>query len=351
MPTDAKPATMSDIARAAGVSKNTVSLALRNDPQIPAGTRKRIEKVSVRLGYRKNATVAHLMAQLRKQRQPGARATLALVNANLDRRAFLRHPTIPAYVVGCRRRAEQLGYGLDDFWLHDPSLDGEKLNGILRARGIRGLVLVGLMRENRLPSRFLSTWQEFPCVVTGVRTREPALSFSCTDHHDLIRTAVDEAGKLGCQRPGLVLDGAIDDLVDGRFSAGFIMAQRSLPARQRLRPFYRISDARANEAVFCRWMDEQKPDVILTLYNEVRGWLQALNFNVPRDIGLIQLEWREADSGWAGMNQRNDVAGEAAIEMVVSMIQNGEQGIPSFPRATLIGSTWVNGGTVIAKVK
>ena len=98
-------------------------------------------------------------------------------------------------------------------------------------------------------------------------------------------------------------------------------------------------------------MDEQKPDVILTLYNEVRGWLQALNFNVPRDIGLIQLEWREADSGWAGMNQRNDVAGEAAIEMVVSMIQNGEQGIPSFPRATLIGSTWVNGGTVIAKVK
>ncbi len=34
--------TMTDIARRAGVSKNTVSLALRHDPQIPAATRARI---------------------------------------------------------------------------------------------------------------------------------------------------------------------------------------------------------------------------------------------------------------------------------------------------------------------
>jgi len=339
---------MSDIARVAGVSKNTVSLALRNDPQIPARTRQQIERIAGRLGYCKNATVAHLMAQLRKQRQMGARATLALVNAHMDRRAFVKHPTIPAYVDGCRRRAEQLGYGLDDFWLHDPLLDGAKLNAILRARGIRGLVVVGLMRENRLPARFLSTWQEFPCVVTGVRTREPALSFACADHHDLTRRAVEAAGMLGYRRPGLVLDRAIDELVDGRFSAGFIVAQRTLPARQRLRPFYRIADTRDNAAVFRRWMDEQKPDVILTLYNEVRGWLGALSLRIPRDIGLIQLEWRASDPAWAGMNQHNDIAGEAAIEMIVAMIQNGESGVPAFPRSTLIGSTWMNGPSVLA---
>ena len=339
---------MADIAREAGVSKNTVSLALRNDPQIPERTRRKIERIASRLGYCKNATVAHLMAQLRKQRQTGARATLALVNAHLDRRAFAKHPTIPAYVAGCRHRAAQLGYGLDEFWLHDPSLDGATLNAILRARGIRGIVVVGLMRENRLPERFLRTWQEFPSVVTGVRTREPALSFACTDHHDLTRTAVEEAGKLGYQRPGLVLDGVIDDLVDGRFSAGFLIAQRALPARQRLRPFYRIADTRENAAVFERWMGEQKPDVILTLYNEVRDWLRALHLRAPHDIGLMQLEWRASDPEWAGMNQHNDIAGEAAIEMVIAMIQNGESGIPAFPRSTLIGSTWVAGPSVVA---
>lgn len=34
-----KRVTMTDVARRAGVSKNTVSLALRNDPQIPEATR------------------------------------------------------------------------------------------------------------------------------------------------------------------------------------------------------------------------------------------------------------------------------------------------------------------------
>lgn len=346
MSDETQPATMSDVARAAGVSKNTVSLALKNDPQIPPRTRARIAGIASGLGYRKNATVALLMAELRKNRQAGAHATLALVNAHHDHRAFVRHPTIPAYVEGCRRRAEQLGYGLDEFWLQDPALDGAKLNGVLRARGIRGLVVVGLMRGNRLPARFLTTWEEFPCVVTGVRTREPALSFACADHHDLTRTAVEQACRLGFKRPGLVLDGVIDDLVDGRFSAGFFIAQRDLPTRQRLRPFYRFADTRENAAVFRRWIEAQRPDVILTLYNEVRDWLHALHFRVPRDIGLVQLEWRKSDPGWAGMNQHNDIAGEAAVEMVVAMIQNGESGIPAFPRSTLIGSTWVDGPSV-----
>jgi LacI family transcriptional regulator len=46
------------------------------------------------------------------------------------------------------------------------------------------------------------------------------------------------------------------------------------------------------------------------------------------------------------MNQHNDVVGEAAVEMVIGMIHNNELGIPDFPRATLVGSTWVNGKTV-----
>ena len=32
-------------------------------------------------------------------------------------------------------------------------LDGPRLNTILRARGIRGVIVVGLMRENRLPAK------------------------------------------------------------------------------------------------------------------------------------------------------------------------------------------------------
>lgn len=336
---------MSDIAREAGVSKNTVSLVFKNDRQIPPRTAARIRKIATRLGYVKNATVARLMSTLRASRTPGARASLAILNANEDPEAFRRHATIPTYVAGCTRRAAALGYGLDEFWLHLPEMDGSRLNAMLRARGISGVLVVGLMETNRLPARFASTWRDFPCVVTGVRTHDPALSFACVDHHGVLLGAVEAVRRLGYRRPALVLDPVIDALVEKRFTAGFGVACGDLPPRDRIRPFHDIVAARRNPHLFRRWLDRVRPDVVLTLYREVHGWLEDAGLRIPRDIGLVQLEWREADPSWSGMHQHNDVTGEAAVEMLVAMIQNGESGIPAFPRATMIGSTWVEGRT------
>jgi DNA-binding LacI/PurR family transcriptional regulator len=340
---------MGDIARKAGVSKNAVSLALRGSAQIPEKTRRRIERIARALGYQKNPTVAHLMAELRKFRSPTFQSTLALLNANADPAAFTRHPTIPTYVAGCRRRARELGYILDEFWLHDPALNGNRLNKILRARNIRGVIVVGLMKENRLPARFLPTWREFHTVVTGVRTHEPTLSFACTDHHALALRAMEQALRLGYRRPALVLDHEIDQLVEGRFSAGTRIAQQQLPKERQIEPFYFVTEARKNPELFQSWFVKEKPDLLLTLYNVVRDWLVAMKLRVPRDVGLIQLEWRKEHPEWAGMDQHNDRVGEAAMEMVINMIHNHAPGPPDFPLANLIGSTWIPGKTVRAK--
>lgn len=338
---------MSDIARRAKLSKNTVSLALRGDPQIPEKTRRRIERIAYDMGYQKNPTVAHLMAVLRKSRSPAFQSTLALVNADVDPAAFTRHPTIPTYVKGCRRRAAQLGYSLDEFWLHDKDLDGKRLNKILRARNIRGVIVVGLMKENRLPVRFLPTWKELHAVVTGVRTQDPTLSFACSDHYILALKAFEQALRLGYRRPALVLDHEIDKLVDGRFSAGARMAQQQLPKARQIKPFYLVTEARKNPELFQKWFAKEKPDLILTLYNVVRDWIEEMKLRIPRDVGLIQLEWRKEHPEWAGMNQHNDMVGEAAVEMVINMIHNHSPGLPDFPLATLIGSTWVPGKTIL----
>ena len=55
--------TMADVARAAGVSKNTISLALRGSPRVAEETRRRIAETAEAMGYRLNPTVAHLMAR------------------------------------------------------------------------------------------------------------------------------------------------------------------------------------------------------------------------------------------------------------------------------------------------
>lgn len=338
---------MADVARAAGVSKNTVSLALRGSPRLPEGTRQRIVALAEQMGYRHNATVAHLMAELRQQRSPRFQATLALINANEDKEAFSRHPTIPAYVQGCRMRARQLGYSLDEFWLHDPSMSCERLLGIFRTRNIRGAVVVGLMQSNRLPPAYAELWQAMPAVVTGVATRDPVLSFACTDHHALALAAFEKAMALGYRRPALVLDGVIDALIDGRFTAGFLTGQRKhIAASDRTLPFHDVAAARQDGEIFRRWFEEARPDVIFTLYHEVARWLSRLGIGVPEQVGLVQYEWRADHALWAGMDQRNDLVGEAALDMLISMVHRNESGIPAYPRATLIGSHWVDGETV-----
>ena len=337
--------TLNDIARILGYSKNTISLGLRGSPQIPEMTRKRIREAADRLSYQPNAVISHLMAQLRATRTRPLQAKLALVNGNRDPAAFRRHPTIPTYVEGCESRARKLGYAFDHFWLHDPAFTAERWLRILTARGIKGVVLVGLMDSNHLPAHLAPVWARFPCVVTGVRTRDPALSFCCVDHHHLALTAFERALDLGYRRPGLVLDDVIDALVERRFSAGYFTGQRTLHRSQQLPPFKDVGGPRAAD-LFGIWLNRHEPDVVFTLYNNVLGWLRTAGRRVPDDIGVIQLEWRAAHPEIAGMDQHNRVSGEAAVDMVVSQIHNNETGVQEFPRATLIGATWVDGASV-----
>ncbi len=338
---------MARVAEIAGVSKNTVSLALRNSPRISPSTRQLVEQAALRVGYRRNAAVGCLMAELRRSGSSRFEATLALLNANEDRDAFRMHATVPIYVEGARRRAADLGYGLDEFWLHDPEVNGKRLASILRARGIRGALVVGLLSANRLPERMRSIWDEFPAVVTGLRLREPGLSFAGSDQYSLALKAYEEAWALGYRRPGLVLDPVIDALIDGRFTGGFLVGERKWRAGgEPIPPFSEIVEARRDLGRFRDWLQQYKPDVLFTLYHEVERWVEALGLEVPGDIGLIQYEWRKQRSYWAGMNQRNDLVGEAAVDLLVSMIHNGQQGVPERAIATQVTSQWVMGRTV-----
>lgn len=340
---------MADIAKAAGVSKNTVSLALKNSTQVSTETRKRVEREAARLGYRRNPVVDELMAKLRQGGHQSFQYTIALINANRDAKAFRSHPTIPAYLIGCRNRARELGYALDEFWLHDPKQRGETLIRMFHARGIRGAILVGMMDENHLPDHFIPVAEQFPCVVTGTRTRDPALPFVAVDHHVLALRAVEQSIELGYRRPALVLDPVIDAVVEGRFTAGFQIGQRLIAGKNCIPPFYDIAASRRDPKIFNVWMRRMKPDVIFTLYSEIREWLQREGWRVPVDVGLIQLEWRASQPEWAGMHQHNDVVGAVTLDMLIGMLHRGEKGPPEFPHATLIGPTWVHGATVIAR--
>lgn len=337
-------ASMSTIAAEVGVSKATVSLALRNSPEVSAAMKEKVRAVAKRLGYQLNPALGQLLSQIRNQ--DNYRATLALVNAHSDSRSLTEHPTIPEYVGGIRTRAGALGYRLDYFWLQDPEIKARRLKSIMTARAIKGALVVGLMHDCAFPEKLRPIAEALPMVVTGVRTHNPTLPYVCVDHHGLALQAVEKALRLGYRRPGLALDQTIDRLVEGRFSAGYLYGQMQLPEDQRLAPFYETNDPETDAPRFAAWMEAQRPDVIFTLYNDVYYWLKELGYRIPEDIGLIQLEWRKSKPEWAGMRQHNDHTGEAAVDTLVGMIHRGETGLQAEPRALLIAPSWQDGSTV-----
>lgn len=335
---------MKMIAARLGVSKATVSLALRNSAEVSESMKARVRTVAEEMGYKANPALGQLLSQVRSR--DSYRATLGLINANTDARAFTRHPTIPDYLRGIRARAELHGYRLDDFWLHEPEMKADRLKAILEARGIKGALVVGLMEDATFPEKLLPVAESLPTVVTGVRTHEPTLPYVCSDHHGLVLLALENALRLGYRRPGLVIDGEIDRLVEGRFTAAYLYGQLQLPARDRLPPFYQGKDEEADRKAFAQWLEARKPDVLFTLYNDVEKWLTDLGLKVPAEMGLIQLEWRRSNSRWAGLHQHNDRTGEAAVDTLVAMLHSGESGLQAEPRAVLIAPSWVDGETV-----
>jgi LacI family transcriptional regulator len=334
---------MRDIAVAAGVGKATVSLALRNDPRLRLATRRRIQALARKMGYRPNATVATLMAQLRASRAPRYQATIALVNAGANREYLHTVPTFRSWMDGIERRAAQLGYGLDHFWLYEPGISPERLAGILDSRSIQGVILAAVQGSAGLDAKFDVVWERSSSVMVGVRPTHPPLHFCCNDQYSTSLGAILQLTAMGYQRPALVISPEIDDLVDNRFSGGFLVGQSRLRTSA-LVPVFPHND-RA-EPAFRAWFQNYRPDVILTLHTPVRDWIKRMDLRVPQDIGLVHLDLTSDMTDWAGMVQSNELVGVAATDMVVAQLHRNEVGVPAFTKCMLIESTWMPGPSV-----
>ena len=338
---------MADVAKFVGVSKNTVSLALRNSPLISAKTKKKILAAANRLGYERNDTFSRFMSEIKMSGLRRYRETIALVNANENPDAFKSHPTIPTYVEGIRRAAEREGFAINEFWLFDPSLNSRSFERILRTRGIRGGVITGLMNNNRLPKKFCEIWKNFCFVITGVRTYEPTLNFAIADHFLIAYQATLQALRHGYKRPALVLDKTIDELIEGRFTGGFLRAQLSMPECDKIAPFFDVKQAAKDRGIFKSWFEKNRPDCIICLYNSARPWVEEMGLKVPEDVALIQLERRESEPEWAGLNQRNDLAGEAAIGRLSQLLYSAPNCKAQREiTATLVSPEWVESSTI-----
>ena len=142
MPRPSSSPTIRSLASEAGVSPMTVSLALRNHPRIRPEVRERIQQIALEAGYKTDALVANLLAQLRTKKTLSYQSTIGLLTIWDSPTLHKTTQTFLEWVAGCEERAVSLGYGLDQFSLAETPLTAERLVKILHTRNIRGLLVI-----------------------------------------------------------------------------------------------------------------------------------------------------------------------------------------------------------------
>ena len=335
-----KQPTMQQIADAVGCSRMAVSLALRNSPKISAATIARIRKVADEMGYRPNPMVSALMTQLRHGRTVKRPTTIAYVTAYPTEDGWRQPGLFTEFHTGAEKRAEALGYKLENYWLRRPGLSEKRFCDVLFARNVLGLVIAPLPSGG---GTLALDWPRFASAAIGYSVTSPNIHRASNDQYSTIRLAIAELTRLGYRRIGLAKTRDGDERVNHNWSAGMLVEQSMVPAERRV-PLL-LADGPFEEA-FAAWFSAHRPDVVLTQEWRCGRVLKNLGVRVPEDVGIANLGVTREETQWAGMNQNAELVGAAALDLVDAQLRRNEFGIPVQQKTVVIPGHWVAGPTV-----
>lgn len=331
---------LKQIADKVGVSRMTVSCALRNSPRVRKETAQRIRAVAKALGYAPDPKFATTMAAVRGAKRKDLEP-IAWLNANQNARAYHDYPWLAPYRLGAEERCAELGYRLDEFWLREPGMTHRRISSILVARGIRGVVVCPAVLPEITHLRL--DWRHFASVSFETAVLIPRLHRVAPDYHHNMLLALKMLRRLGHRRIGLFLHRQEDRRSHHMYLSGFRYFQASIPEEERVPPL--LFDP-YDKTEFERWLDAARPDAVLGHHSKLVAWIRETGRRVPADIGVAHLSLDGDCEDWAGIWQHKRRIGAHTIEKLVSMVQHNRLGLPDIAYETHVPGEWRHGKTL-----
>ncbi len=335
---------MQQIADAAGVSKMTVSRALKNHPHVSAAVRDRITQLASKLGYRTHPYVSALMSGLTQTRKAESAVNLAVFH--FDELALtLGH----SYYIGVSERARELGYRADPF-AYDPSqANPARLRSILTARGIRGIIIMPA------PAGLTSLdfdFSGFATATIGHTIVDPPLPRVASDIYSGTIDALNELVRRGYTRIGMISTDYVDRLANFLYSAAMATCRDHIHLGTYIVE-YTIRDPIGSPASLehmKQWILAEKLEVVvcpnfdLPLYDI----LKDLGFDIPGQLSYLHLIDYSDHNVSRHVNQLEHLGefiGAKAVDVVTAMINRNEFNAPVHPPVVGIRTQWREGQT------
>ena len=330
---------MKHVAEAAGVSVMTVSLALRRAPSIPEATRERVRAAAEKLGYRRNPLVAALMADLRGRKARGAEAhVIAYVESYPATATKQQAGTLRRFRAGAVAGAAKHGFALQGFRLGEGGLSEARLEQVLEARGIRGVVFAPFPRTD---SALTQPWRNHALAAVGYSLARPALHRAVNHQAHSIRLALAELRARGYRRIGFVIRRHEDERTERNWLAAVLLAQHDAVKTGMRFPLQLTENVERAELL--AWVRRERPEVVVTTEEEVWPLVRRLKVPGRGRVGFAHLHLTPDLAGCSGIDQNNERVGEAAVDLVVEQLHGNAWGIPAIPKTVLIEGRWVAG--------
>lgn len=325
--------------------------------------RARIRAEAERLGYQPNPVAAELMAMVRSRRKANAGETIAYINTfQQDPSLMKRVRAFRQFFEGAAEQARHYGYRIEEFRAFDYGKASTRLDQVLKARGIRG-VLVG-PRWLDEPEISLD-WSAYSCVLIGETTYGAGIFRVCNHHPQTTELALTSLAALGYKRIGVELMTNYESVRHFDFLAGvtparrtaggsarfFVRVQprRSVPDIDRLPADKRDAAATAydNQHVVPKlesWIRRERLDALVTLHTYDPERMRQIRTYRGTPLGYVRLDADPAD-GVAGIDQHADDIGRTAMDLLRGLLHSGERGVVPRPRIVLVEGEWLDGPT------
>lgn len=337
--------TMQDVAKKAGVSCMSVSLALRNHPSLPEKTRERIQKLAEAMGYRPNPLVSAFVTSRRSKGKGNAQLPLAFLTSLASPDEWKKNSTYHQYFKGASARARQLGCQLDQFWYDRKSITPERMSDILFHRGISGIIVAPIAEPG---GTLALDWSRFSSVALGYSMAEPRIHRACNHQFHTMLLALQHLHELGYERIGLATSLLDDKRVDHNWIAPYLYYTQQVMGVSPL-PF--LGEEEWDEISFLKWFQAHKPEVVVTTRGEIREWLKKAGYQVPQKVGLFLLDQWEGMREVSCIDQNSELVGSAAMDLLLGQLYRNERGVPENPKVVLVEGALRPGKTVVRRRK
>jgi len=295
--------------------------------------------------------VAELMRTIRLHSAEQLTGCLGLISLYPEEKPWQnlkRRPHLARLHRSMVKRASELGYRAEAFWVKNPDVNLKRLAQILEARGIRGLLSLGAPElEEEIPTEL----RQFVIVTQGtsIVTRLHRILGHWVHDTTLLLTTLKARGY---RRPGFILQQHQDGRNAHIIASMYLYFSRYDFDRLDIPILY--AGSHVDQETMGEWFSRHRPDVIVYYDHEnhfrsIESFLKNRKLVVPRDIGLAVLDATVHIEGVSGVHQNIEQMGVSAVDMVVSRLHQGETALPKVAKIESVEGTWIEGETLRVK--